>query len=120
MQHKEITILGNVPSKSNQYKIITINGHGSLAKSKPLKSYEESFIWQCGHYRGLMIDKPFVFHIDVYYRSKRSDLDNAMKIVLDCLQKVKAIKNDNLCAKIVARKFIDKKNPRISFFITGI
>ena len=41
------------------------------------------------------------------------DLDNALKIVLDCLQSCKVIKNDRLCAEIFARKLIDKKEPRI-------
>lgn len=110
-----VVIKGNVPSKSNCYRIITLNGHGSLAKTKALKQYEESFFWQCGTVRNKEINEPFEFHVNVYYPSKRSDLDNAMKIILDCLQKVKAIKNDNLCSKIVAQKFIDRDNPRIEF-----
>lgn len=115
-KHLQI-IKGNVPSKSNCYKIITLNGHGSLAKTKALKMYEESFMWQCGQYRNANISVPFEFHVDVYYPSKRSDLDNAMKILLDCLQRVKAISNDNLTMKIVAQKFIDKDNPRVEFTI---
>ena len=114
---KKTVINGNVPSKSNSYRIITLNGHGSLAKTKALKAYEESFFWQCGEVRNKNIDQPFEFYVDVYFPSKRSDLDNAMKIILDCLQKVKAIKNDNLCCKIVAQKFIDKDNPRVEFRI---
>jgi Holliday junction resolvase RusA-like endonuclease len=39
---------------------------------------------------------------------------------LDCLQKVKAISNDNKCIKIVANKFLDKLNPRIEFEIKKI
>ena len=110
-------IAGNVPSKSNCYKIITLNGHGSLAKTKALKAYEESFMWQCGMYRNAGISTPFEFHVNVYYPSKRSDLDGCLKLILDCLQKVKAISNDNLCARIVAQKFIDKVNPRVEFKI---
>lgn len=112
---RKVTIRGNVPSKSNSYRIIMVNGHGSLAKTKKVKDYEETFMWQCGEYRNAMIDQPFEMIIDVYYPSKRSDLDNSAKVVLDMLQKVKAIKNDNLCARIVAQKFIDKANPRIEF-----
>lgn len=112
-----ITIPGNVPSKSNCYRIIKLGEHASLAKTKSLKAYEQSFMWQCGMYRNANISSPFEFHINVYYPSKRSDLDNSLKCVLDCLQKVKAISNDNLCCKIVAQKFIDKANPRIEFKI---
>lgn len=35
-------------------------------------------------------------------------------------QKWKAIKNDNLCVKVVAEKFIDKANPRVEFKIVTI
>ena len=31
------------------------------------------------------------------------------------LQRVKAIRNDNKCVKIVAEKFLDKEKPRIEF-----
>lgn len=110
-------IIGNTPSKSNCYKIITIGGHASLSKTPLLKKYEESFFWQVGTLRDKMIDVPFEFHIDVFYPSKRSDLDNSFKVVLDCLQKSKVIKNDNNCSMIFARKFIDKENPRIEFKI---
>ena len=48
------------------------------------------------------------------------DLDNSLKVVLDCLQYTKTIKNDNRCAKIVAEKFIDKDAPRIEFCIVEI
>jgi Holliday junction resolvase RusA-like endonuclease len=113
----EATILGNAPSKSNCYRIITLGKHASLAKTPALKKYEDSFFMQVGRYRGANIDEYFKFEVDVYYPSNRSDLDNAMKVLLDCLQKSKVIKNDNKCTEIIARKFIDKSNPRIEFKI---
>ena len=103
-------ILGNVPSKSNCYRIIKLGNHASLAKTAALKKYEESFALQCGKYRNANIDTLFEFYVDVYYPSKRPDLDNGMKIILDILQKIKGISNDNNCIKIVAQKFIDKEN----------
>ena len=110
-------VLGNTPSKSNCYRIIKLGKHSSLAKTKALKQYEDSFFMQVGKYRGVCIDEYFEFEIDVYYPSNRSDLDNSLKVVLDCLQKSKVIKNDNKCVKIIARKFVDKNNPRIEFEI---
>lgn len=114
------TIKGGAPSKSNCYKIITLNGHGSLCKGKALKEYENSFYMQVGDLRNANIDKFFEFHCRVYNDSMRKDLDNAMKIILDCLQHTKTITNDNLCVKIVAEKFIDKDNPRIEFKLITI
>jgi Holliday junction resolvase RusA-like endonuclease len=114
------TIFGNTPSKSNCYKIITLGKHASLAKTPALKQYENDFFIQCNHYRNANIKGYFEFYVDVFYPSQRSDLDNSLKVVLDCLQKVKAIDNDNKCVKIVAQKFLDKLNPRIEFRIEVI
>ncbi|NDV46246.1 RusA family crossover junction endodeoxyribonuclease [Paludibacter sp. 221] len=114
------TILGNCPSKSNCYKIVTIGGHGSLAKTSALKKYEDNFYIQCNLYRNVNITGYVELYIDVFYPSQRSDLDNSLKIVLDCLQKCKAIANDNKVVKIVARKFLDKNNPRIEFELKAI
>jgi Holliday junction resolvase RusA-like endonuclease len=112
---KEI-IYGNVPSKSNSYRI----GNRMLFKTKELIQYEKDFAKQCIRYRNKGIDTEFEFIIDVYFRTRKSDLDGSFKATLDMLQKVGAIKNDNKCIKIVAQKFIDSKNPRIEFEIKTI
>ena len=49
-------IKGKVVSKSNSYRIVTMNGHGSLTKTPAMKKYEESFLWQVGNIRDLNID----------------------------------------------------------------
>lgn len=111
------TILGQVPSKSNCYRI----AGKMLYKAKALVEYEKNFYIQCLHYRDAKIDGYFEFHIDVYYPNQKADLDNSLKIVLDCLQKpVNAIVNDNKCVKIVARKGLDKLNPRVEFEIIKV
>lgn len=110
------TILGVCPSKSNCYRI----GHKGLFKTEALKKYEDAFYMQCNLYRNKNIIGRFEFHIDVYYPSDRSDLDNSLKVCLDCLQKCKAIENDRKCVKIVAQKFVDKNNPRIHFRLVEI
>jgi Holliday junction resolvase RusA-like endonuclease len=109
-------IRGTCPSKSNCYRI----GHKGLFKTEALKSYEKSFYLQCSKYRNANIKGLFEFNIQVFYPSNRADLDNAMKVVLDCLQQVKAIENDNKCVKIIAEKFVDKIDPRIEFEIVEI
>lgn len=116
MEYPKQIIYGQTPSKSNAYRVVTIKGHGSLAKTQATKKYEESFFMQCS-LRNANIDKRFKLTIDVYFSSDRPDLDNSAKVVLDCLQSAKAIKNDRLCSEIHARKLIDKNNPRIEFTI---
>ena len=119
MKHEQI-IYGSIPSKSNQYKIITLSGHGSLAKTPAMKEFEKKFYLQCGAYRNKNIQGFFELYADVYFRSNQPDLDNSLKGLLDCLQNCKAIKNDRNCVKIVANKFIDKNNPRIEFTIVEV
>ena len=109
------TIYGKVPSKSNCYKIITLNGHGSLAKTPALKLYEKSFYLQCNQYRNKSIKGLFELNLSVFNESQRPDLDNSFKVILDMLAACKAIENDRNCIKITAQKFVDKKNPRIEF-----
>lgn len=111
----ERTILGQVPSKSNGYRIISIRGHGSLAKTKELKQYEKDFSLQYKRHNKILGN--FGVEVDVYFRSNRSDLDGMFKVFLDCLQQVEAIDNDRYCMSISARKFVDKENPRLEFKI---
>ena len=110
------TIYGLVPSKSNSYRI----SDNRLYKTAALSKYEATFYIQCNKYRNANIEGYFEFYIDVYYPNQRSDLDGVFKVVLDCLQKVKAISNDNKAVLIHARKFLDKESPRIEFRIETI
>lgn len=117
----EIQIIhGKVPSKSNCYKVITLNGHGSIAKQSKLSDYEKSFYLQCDKYRNKMINGLFGIKINVFYENQRPDLDNCLKVVLDCLQGCGAIKNDRNCIKIMAEKFVDKEDPRIEFTLMEV
>ena len=121
MTYPWTTVYGTTPSKANCYRIIYVKGHHQLGKTTALKKFEESFYIQCaGEYRNANISDYFEFHVRVYYPSKRSDIDNSLKVLLDCLQHTKTIKNDNLCVKVVAEKFVDKVNPRVEFKIITI
>lgn len=116
-------IYGTPPSKSNAYKIVSVFNkkmgkiHASLAKTTALIQYEKDFYIQCNKYRDKNISTYFELTIDVFYPNQRSDLDNSLKIVLDCLQAVKAVSNDNKCTKIFINKYLDKLQPRIEFVI---
>ena len=70
--------------------------------------------------RGANIGGFFKLAVDVYHENMRPDLDNAFKILLDCLQGCKAIKNDRQCVEIHARKLVDKNNPRVEFVIEEV
>lgn len=110
------TIYGKVPSKSNCYKVACRGGYAKMYKGKDLKLYEAAFASQIK-----TPNKPicgaFSLELDTYYPSKRADLDNGLKIVLDSLQSNGVIENDRNCVEIIARRHVDKDNPRIEFSI---
>lgn len=119
MLYQKQIIYGSIPSKSNSYKIVSLCGHGALAKQKVLKEYEQNFYKQCS-LRDKKIGGFFKIDVDVYFANNRKDLDGSFKILLDCLQSCKAIINDRQCVEIHARKLIDKINPRVEFIIEEV
>ena len=113
----KITILGSIPSKSNGYKV----GKKNFYKDPKLVAYENSFAYQLLQYpKQKCIEKDFSIEVDVYYESRRADLDNCFKILFDSLQKNGLIDNDRYCQRIVANRHIDKLNPRVEFLLTEI
>lgn len=104
---------GKVPSKSNCYRVVKWGNKAGLAKGKELKNYEKSFALQ--YQPTKTIEGDFELDVAVFYPSRLADLDNSLKVVLDCLQSAKAIKNDRYCQRINATRHIDKENPRVEF-----
>ncbi len=104
--------MGTCPSKSNCYRI----GDNRMYKTKALTEYEKNFFIQCKN-RGKKIEGYFELEMKVFYPNQRADLDNSLKVVLDCLQSSKVILNDNKCTKILVEKYLDKANPRVELEI---
>ena len=112
------TIKGQVVGKANHYMAVpSSGGNKRIIKDEAIRQYERSFMEQCAIYRDKFINCRFKLFVKVYNSSTRFDLDNSLKTILDCLQSVRAIKDDKLCYSIVADKYIDKYNPRIEFAI---
>jgi len=110
VQIREFEVKGQVPAKANNYRL----AGKYLYKVKAVLEYEKAFAWQViGHESKDIFDHAsYDIELDVYFRSKRSDLDNGAKTILDCLQKNGIIKNDNMVYRIIMNKYIDKKDPR--------
>lgn len=108
------TIHGQIPSKSNQYRI----SGKRLYKTEAVRTYERLFALQ--YKRHETIRTGFGLSVKVYMVNNRQDLDNVFKVCLDCLESVGAIENDSLCQHIEAFKFIDKTNPRIELELKQI
>ena len=85
---------------------------GKKVKSKAYRMYEEFLI---EHLPNVEVpDGELELQLMVFYPSRRSDLDNALKPFIDVLQKRYGF-NDNRIDKLVVIKRIDKENPRIVF-----
>ena len=109
------TIDKPIPSKSNSYRI----GNKRLYKSQTLVEFEEYFT-SVTSYSSLKINEPFSLKVDVYMKNKRQDIDNTLKILLDCLEKNEVITNDNLCYHIDITKHIEKEKPRVEYTLETI
>jgi len=92
--------------------------HSSLAKTPALKKYELDFISQIpGQIRNINLSKAMKIKLYCTFKSKRPDLDNAPKAILDILQIAGVIKNDNLVYDLHLTKAVDKDNPRVDIEI---
>lgn len=117
---KEI-IHGIVIGKSNHYFAISDSENKCrIVLDEKYKEYKKQFMAQVKIYKDKMIGFPFILYADVFYINDSFDLDNSVKTLLDLLQDCHAITNDKLCLEIHARKHIDKRNPRVEFWVQEI
>lgn len=118
-------VQGNLPSMKNRRRIVTNRRTGTqaLIKSKECMEYEKRFFPEISPYlheyrRNLPIPVPVHLIANVYYRTKRSDLD--VNYLMDLLQAIGIIDNDNLVANISAKKEVDRDNPRVEFMLIAV
>jgi crossover junction endodeoxyribonuclease RusA len=88
--------------------------------TKEGKSAKESISWELKkQYRGKALGCDIGLDIDFYVPNQRSDLDNLLKGLLDCLTGIIYI-DDKQIVEILARKYVDKKEPRIEIIINEL
>lgn len=114
-------IHGQIITKSNHYQAVPDKfGAKRIIKDEKIRAYERSFMEQCTKYRNRRISSRFRLFVRVWHGSVHFDLDNSLKMLLDCLQMVSAITDDKLCFQIEAEKRIDKYHPRIEFALLEV
>lgn len=114
-------IHGQIIAKANHYQAVPgKNGEKRIIKDKKIRAYERNFMEQCTKYRNRHISSRFRLFVRVWHSSVCFDLDNSLKILLDCLQMVGAIADDKLCFQIEAGKRIDKYHPRVEFALLEV
>lgn len=115
-----VTIQGQCPSKSRNYRVGVIGGkntkaRGTLYKSSEFKNWEKDFLFQLSQFKNPMMFYEFEIGLIVYFKTYASDIDNSLKGILDCLQSAHWIQNDNQCMKINIEKRVSTNDPKILF-----
>lgn len=124
----QLTIYGEPGSKSNSRRITRFGKHPRLIKSDKALKYEVVAFEQL---ETLLeshepFEEPVRLTVDIYFASRRPDLDVAL--IQDILQKRVHRKtgklickgvylNDRQVKEIIARKFLDKENPRSEILV---
>ena len=105
----EVVAKGELASKSNSRRIVRIGGRVRVVKSSKAVAIGKSFALQ-NPPRKTLLEGDVHLDIDIYYASRRPDLDESL--LLDLLQGV-LYKNDRQVRSRRVRWGIDKNNPRM-------
>lgn len=109
-----IIIPGTPPTTNTLYR-----RHGHIIyMTKEGKDYKEMCQWEIkSKYKDKPRKEDVSVIIEFYFKdSKRRDLDNFLKIILDSFTGF-LWEDDSQIIELVLRKFIDKKNPRVEISI---
>lgn len=90
---------------------------GRTVVSAEAREYKETVGWICREHGIEPLEGDVVLTLDVYRARKAGDLDNKIKCCLDALNS-HTWHDDKQIVEIHARRFDDKKNPRIEVTVT--
>ena len=112
MSEQKITL--PYPPSANRYWRVTRQGRTYI--SDHARQYKLNVATLARAAKLKQIDGDVVLHLDIYRPIKRGDLSNRIKILEDALQGI-AYKDDSQIVEIVARRFEDKKSPRVEILL---
>lgn len=107
----KFTIFGNLASKSNSRKMVTIGGKPRFIKSERALSFQQGANLQIPAKFKLGIEDPIKMTAHIYYDSRRPDLDPSL--LMDILEKAGVYKNDRQIVEQHLYKHLDKERPRV-------
>ena len=111
-----LTIVGELVSKANSRRLVTIHGKPRFIKSAKALVWEEAAHLQIPQdHRGLFPGGDIGVRVVVYYKTKANDIDPSL--LFDVLQRANVFGNDRQIREYFARKEWDKINPRTEFTI---
>ena len=102
----KLVIFGSTQSKANSRRLVTFGGRPRFIKSKAALQFEKDIKAQVQPLKQ-MLEGDLSFHADIYYPSRRQDLDPS--ILLDALQGL-IYANDRQFKQISSCRFLDKQN----------
>lgn len=92
----EFDILGKLPSKKNSYQPMS-NGKGMFKPAKIVNAERMIALQIPGELKGLNLEHPhMIFEMHIPKKSWRSDSDNAITLLLDCLVKNDVLRDDSI------------------------
>jgi crossover junction endodeoxyribonuclease RusA len=88
------------------------NYRGVTVTSQEAQAYKNTVGWLAREAGVVMLAGDVVFSVDIFRPRQVGDLDNRLKLLLDSLNGV-AWNDDSQIVEIHARRFDDKRNPRV-------
>ena len=116
----KLTILGQLPRKSNSRRIVPVKGSNRYRsiKSQQALDYEVDFNKQLVARQRQNMEGDLEIKGTIYYQSKRSDLSE--ELLFDCLERSGVISNDRAVVHKDIWKKIDRRNPRVEIEINQL
>lgn len=109
------TIFGNLASKSNSRKLVTIGGRTRFIKSERALSFQQTANLQIPAKYKQHVTKSIKMTAHIYYDSRRPDLDPSL--LMDILEKAGVYQNDRQIVEQHLYKHLDKNDPRVEVVI---
>lgn len=114
-----LTILGDIISKKNKYRIRS-DGKG-LFKPKVTTDFSKMFAQEVMAHGVGQVLGPCKIHVELYHTKKREpDLDGAVTTIMDCLQESGVVENDRNIVEIRASKVVVPGQPRAVILIGSV
>ena len=114
------TITLPYPPTANHFKVPVQAGRGvRMILSKEARQYKETVANILSRYTFSLLTGPITVHVDLFRPRKVGDLENGLKVAIDCLSGV-AFEDDKQIVSLHAYRHDDKQNPRIEITVRAV